>query len=68
MSKKTPKIEEILRQNPGIDKDKLRKSLELAEELRKLGRPGVGYRLASPATRRGVHVDDSDAIRRAVSL
>ena len=45
---KKPKIEDLLRNNPQIDRQQLQASMELLEELKRRGVSNRGYQLATP--------------------
>lgn len=52
-------LEEILRNNPAIDPEELRRSMELQERLRGSGVVGRGYELVPPFSGKQVQVVDS---------
>ena len=62
-------IKEILKKNLHINAEQFKDSLQLTEELRKLGLTRRGYQLTSPLVRGRIHiVDDSDPDPRTVQL
>ncbi len=54
MSKSAKEIDEIIKQNPGVDADKFREAQELLGELRKRGLTRPEYDLVPPYERRPV--------------
>ena len=64
-----PTLEEILAQNPHIDKEEFKKRLEILDKLRNFQTKGSRYNLALPFTRRHVSIDEESGIDpRTVTL
>lgn len=64
-----PTLEEILVLNPHIDKEELKKRIEILSKLHSFQTKAVGYNLALPFTRRHVSIDENSGIDpRTVTL
>ena len=64
-----PTLEEILALNPHIDKEELKKCMEILNELGGLHGKAIGYNLALPFTHRHVSIDEDSGIDpRTVTL
>jgi len=64
-----PTLEEILAQNPHIDKEELEKCTEILKKLYSFQTKAIGYNLALPFTRRHVSIDEDSGIDpRTVTL
>ena len=62
-------LDQLVADNPKIDKGQLERSRELRDRLQRTGRAGPRYRLASPSTHRRVGVrGDAGADSRAVRI
>ena len=66
---KYPTLEEILAQNPHIDKEEFEKYKEILGKLCSYQTKTIGYNLALPFTRRHVSLDEDSGIDpRTVTL
>lgn len=64
-----PTLEEILALNPHIDKEELKKRIEILNKLCSFPTKAVRYNLALPYTRRHVSIDEDSGIDpRTVTL
>ena len=64
-----PTLEEILALNPHIDKEELKKRIEILNKLCSFQTKAIGYNLAQPFTRRHVSIDEDSGIDpRTVTL
>jgi len=61
-------LDAILKANPHVDEDELKRSELLSEQLERAGLEPVGYRLASPLDARRIHASDTKGQRRTVRL
>jgi len=61
-------LEEIIKRNPNIDEQMLKKSMDLSDELRSHGVSGRGYSLASPFARKKAQAVDTKEEKRAIHL
>ncbi len=62
-------LEEILALNPHVDKEELKKRIEILNKLGSFQTKAIGYHLALPFTRRHVSIDEESGIDpRTVTL